>query len=335
MKLTNQLWARHRQRLLLLTVVVVSMALVIRLTVPINTFNRSAQAVGAKEKAFSGVVQVQHTHQEDEGTSQTTYILQTPQGENLELNFKDPKVAATEPLVQSGTQVTVRGVRYGNSISLASTDGLNALTLAANQKTHVLGAVSATDPDLPASPTVGTHLMAFVMFNFTTDQSVPTTVAQIRTSRQDIHDFFYEQSYGKLNMASTDADIYGTYVIDKPSVCDARGYKDAVNGKAAAAGVSFSKYQHIIYVMPIDTNCPFGSGTDIGANWVMVNGNRYMGVRVIGHELGHNLGLDHASGVHCRAYNTSMVNPLGGLTDCDWQEYYDPFDIMDGFYDLK
>jgi hypothetical protein len=319
--------------LLLFVIITVGVGLTIKLAVPSNALGSPAKEK-ASESSFSGTLQVQHMHFEDKGTSQTTYVLQTTRGENLELNFKDPKVAISEPLFQSGTQVTVRGIRYGNSLTLASASSLSSFN-SSDKNAKVLGAVSATEPDLPSTPKVGTRKMAFVLYNFTTDTRIPTTTERIRIARTDIHDYFYEQSYGQLNMVSTDADIYGPFTVSKPTACNARNSKDEVNQKAAAEGISFSQYQHVIYIMPLDTAyCAFGSGTDIGANWVVVNGNRYTGVRVISHELGHNLGLDHASGVRCRAYNTELLNPLGGLTDCDWQEYSDPYDAMNGYYDL-
>jgi hypothetical protein len=289
-------------------------------------------------QVFSGVLYVDHVHYEDKNESKTTYVIKTKSGEELQLKFEDPMVAISEPTVLTGTHVSVQGRRENNIIVVPAVrhyeNGVPNYIKVAAAKIQTAASVSVLEPDIPNTQVIGTHQMAFIMATYNSDPRTPTNIDVIRTLRQQIHDFFYEQSYGKLNMVSTDADVYGTYHIDKLSPCNVRTYKDNIAQQASAAGVNLSKYQHIVYVVPLDTSCPVGSGTDIGANWVIVNGNRYMAVRVVSHELGHNLGLDHASGVRCRAYNTSLQNPLGGLTDCDWEEYNDPYDVMDGYYDL-
>lgn len=94
----------------------------------------------------------------------------------------------------------------------------------------------------------------------------------------------------------------------------------------------FPDYDRIIIIHPKLSACGgFGGVAIIGkslydtddgtvnASLHVVNGNLTLGT--IAHEFGHNLGLQHATGLDC-AGDTVGAN-------CTISEYGDPFDIMD------
>ena len=66
--------------------------------------------------------------------------------------------------------------------------------------------------------------------------------------------------------------------------------------------------------------CPWAGLAEVGGSRVWVNGD--FDVRVVTHELGHNLGLAHAGSLAC---NGVTLGP-----SCFGSEYGDPFDVMGG-----
>ena len=65
----------------------------------------------------------------------------------------------------------------------------------------------------------------------------------------------------------------------------------------AAFKVTDAAYQHEVFVFPSRPACPFAGIAEIGGKHVWINGD--FSVRVLAHELGHNLGLAHAGGLAC------------------------------------
>ena len=72
------------------------------------------------------------------------------------------------------------------------------------------------------------------------------------------------------------------------------------------------------------SSCPFAGIAEIGGHHVWINGD--YSVRVLAHELGHNLGLAHAGGLVCT--DAGVPAPMGDSCTADGFEYLDPFDAM-------
>ena len=93
--------------------------------------------------------------------------------------------------------------------------------------------------------------------------------------------------------------------------------------KADAAATNLSSYQHRAYIVPADVNCSWAGLAHISScpgtccqAWVKACSSQACGyVDAIGHEMGHNLGLMHAS----------MDTGNDGTIDC---EYCDDSDFM-------
>ena len=94
---------------------------------------------------------------------------------------------------------------------------------------------------------------------------------------------------------------------------------------AADAGIDLSGYQHLIYMFPflgLQGPCHWFGIAGLNSNWLMINGD--FGVKIVTHELGHNLGLLHAGSYTC----TSGEVRVQISDDCTTTEYGDPFDTM-------
>lgn len=103
-------------------------------------------------------------------------------------------------------------------------------------------------------------------------------------------------------------------------------FTENVKNAKAAAGVDASKYQHIIVLVP-DISCGFAGLGSLGGGSVMVVSPSFNKL-VVSHEIGHNLGLQHAASVHCG----NESNPVAIVTDwvntCTKSEYGDWYSPM-------
>jgi hypothetical protein len=103
-----------------------------------------------------------------------------------------------------------------------------------------------------------------------------------------------------LGQVSLSGDVVGPYWLNdvlSSDTCDIGGWATQAEAQATAAGVNVSAYRHKVYVMPENSCDGAGYGSIGGAPsyaWIFspsvacVHG-------LFAHELGHNLGMDHAA----------------------------------------
>ena len=105
---------------------------------------------------------------------------------------------------------------------------------------------------------------------------------------------FKKMSYGQLSFTASPADVVGPItVVEPPDFCETGYLKlaDAADAAVRQSGVDVSSYDHVAYVIPSDVPCWWTGLGIIGGRRVWVKATT---VRAFQHELGHNLGLDHA-----------------------------------------
>jgi hypothetical protein len=101
-------------------------------------------------------------------------------------------------------------------------------------------------------------------------------------------------SYGKLMFAGSESDIADPVTLAEPTdFCDTglKQLADAAANEVRGRGVSLWHYQHFVFVLPKDANCRWTGLGDIGGNRVWVKATT---AKALQHELGHNLGMNHA-----------------------------------------
>lgn len=104
---------------------------------------------------------------------------------------------------------------------------------------------------------------------------------------------YQEMSLGRVGFAGN---VIGPFLVDDTATgrCDLNGWTAALDERATAAGVDLSAYDHRVYVFPGASSCSTGMGTVGGAPglvWIEACDLP----DAFAHELGHNLGMNHAS----------------------------------------
>jgi Gametolysin peptidase M11/Ricin-type beta-trefoil lectin domain-like len=101
-------------------------------------------------------------------------------------------------------------------------------------------------------------------------------------------------SYGKLQFSGSVRDIVeAVTLVESGDFCNTglKQLADAAVNETRGRGIDLFAYQHFVFVLPKDIPCWWTGLADIGGNRVWVKATT---AKALQHELGHNLGMDHA-----------------------------------------
>ncbi|MFT5727674.1 MAG: hypothetical protein ACI8PB_001812 [Desulforhopalus sp.] len=270
------------------------------------------QVMLTQKQEMQGELEVLYEDYED-GRHRLRHILKTATG-RIELQLPENAKA-----MQSGIRVRARGwlFKHGGETSgtLMLNDPMDSLELLADGAT-VSATTSSSTAFLPN--TSGEQGVLVLMVNFQDNPTQPWTPQQAEEMVfGTVNDFYMENSYGQTWLSG---DVYGYYTLPIDGVCNTYEIATQANLVATANGIDTSAYNRLIYLFPQIDNCGWSGMGTVGGNpskaWI----NGTLDLRTVGHELGHNLGLQHAKKLECG------VNAISG--DCYTVEYGDSLDIM-------
>jgi hypothetical protein len=206
------------------------------------------------------------------------------------------------PRVPSGSRVVVRGRKRGRVIR---------------------GDVKARPGVRAARTPLGTWRVGVLLFNFTDNRAetwTPAAVAQrFFTDTNSTNVFFQEQSWNQVDLAG---DVHGWYQLNQASTgCDVDAWAAEARQIATTAGVNLAGYDTVAYVFPRVADCGWAGLAELPGDQLWLNGD--ITVRVASHELGHNMGVHHASALACPG---AAISATTGA--CTTYEYGDPFSSM-------
>ena len=263
-----------------------------------------APCANAATRTFSGRLEVTHSDDFAHGRGQTSWTLRTKGGRRLPL--RPTRMVST----RSGARVKVRGHRVGRWV-----EGK---------------VIERGGPKVKAASALGTHRVAVLLVNFSDDSSQPWSPAYVTqrvfTDPDSTAAFYDEESHG--NIAVT-GQVFGWYTLpdSRASCSDADVDRWAADARSAASshGVDLSSYDNVMYVFPDQASCGWAGLGEVPGSQTWINGD--LSVRVLAHELGHNLGLHHASSYRCTRNGVAVT----WSSSCTASEYGDPYDVM-GLY---
>ncbi|WP_024303654.1 NEW3 domain-containing protein [Pseudogulbenkiania sp. MAI-1] len=264
-----------------------------------STIHASQPTSVAQQTQLEGELEVLHEDDFKNKKSRTRHFLKTDKGERYELKFK-----AHAPHHPTGTKLRVKGAKSGNVLYLDSSGGSNVQVLA-----------------MASTNTFGEQKVAVMLVNFTDNTTQPFTSSQANAaffgSTGSATSFYKENSFGNTWLSGN---VLGWYTLPISSTSDAITIASHAKQAAQAAGVDLTAYSRYVYVFPKHPTYPWSGSATVGGapSEAWLNGT--IAVKTISHELGHNLGLDHAKYMNCGTVS------LG--SNCGINAYGDPSDSM-------
>jgi M6 family metalloprotease-like protein len=222
--------------------------------------------------------------------------------------------------IRCGDRMRVRGMRVGEEIAASLVDLTTAPRTAS------------------ACSTIGVQRVAIILLNFP-GQSLPSNVnatslrGALLGATNSVDGHWREASYG---LTSAAGDVIGPFTLAQSYTCSQTDQIRTAGIAAADASVDLTQYTRLIFVFP--GNCgglgtigcrnntsPSRGSFTASAAWLGQDfaGNAGLATCALVHEIGHGMGLSHASSL---AYGAEVLGGLNASGTHD--EYGDRYSLM-------
>ena len=277
-------------------------------------------------------------------------------GEVLDVEFagKEP------PGLTSGRKLGLSGVRSGRKMVATEVELMDAAQDGMATTSSTTATCGPTGPQNVV--TVLVNLPSYKLAAGMTQDFVRGVLlgnayagAAQATPDRSVSDFWQQASDGKTWIDPANTQVVGPVQLNSDfnknstgaSYCDYYGLADAAI-KAVDSQVNFKQFTRVLFVMPANGACSWAGVANVGCRTMSSPGDgsftassawnkagsmstRSSGVQLTTHEMGHNLGLSHASSRDFGAEALGAVGATGSLS-----EYGDPTSTMGswnfGFY---
>lgn len=236
-----------------------------------------------------------------DATSDTSYELRLDSGVMLPLRLTSTlRQVLGKRALATGDRVVLDGDWNNNQRTSESEFVVEALSFAPGSST--LGMQRSTYRSV-----TGQRTIALILVNLS-DASVPCSAAAIDgtmfTDSQSARATYEASSRSQITFSrdtngDSSADIFGPYTIAaSKNTCAPTTWASLGSTAAQSAGVNLALYQHIVYVLPQwnELACGWSGLGNLGCGsnctaWIANCGD----ANTYTHELGHNIGMNHAS----------------------------------------
>jgi hypothetical protein len=332
----------------------------------------SAAALLEQNSAITGELAVSVADDFQHGAASTHYALHTFT-RDLDLSLTKPIPGIEHMLHQS---VTAHGISLDSIMavdSLARATPAEAAACASARTTASSALASQADAAPATCSATGTQRIAVLLVTFPGNTpAFPTGLDQaaywnkvLFGANPSVNGFWNEVSYGQT---SASGDVFGPFALSQAYDCNSTTDMQTAAIAAAAGTVDFTQYNRYVIVFPVNS-CYFGGLATIGCQsstatinhqysvvWLPISswyGTDDVNPQMWGaasHELGHNLGLNHANTLDFGSVtlgpldfiatnpgtvhsapppleNTTSVGASGQISGVN-TEYGDPFSVM-------